>query len=68
MIKGIEVLPKLENNWISVGIHPWYIDIENWELDLLKIKKWVDNERFIAIGECGLDRVAGFDSATVIGL
>jgi TatD DNase family protein len=58
MIKGIEVLPKLENNWISVGIHPWYIDIENWELDLSKIKKWIDNEQVMAIGECGLDRLA----------
>lgn len=58
MIEEIDVIVKVRNNWISAGIHPWYIKMEDWQKDLQTLKKWIDNEQIIAIGECGLDRLA----------
>lgn len=58
MIEEIAAIVKVRNNWISAGIHPWYIKMEDWQKDLQTLKKWIDNEQIIAIGECGLDRLA----------
>lgn len=58
MIEEIDAIVKVRNNWISAGIHPWYIKMEDWQKDLQTLKKWIDNEQIIAIGECGLDRLA----------
>lgn len=41
--------------YFSVGFHPWYIDTFTEEL-FEKMKRWTDDKRFIAIGECGLDK------------
>lgn len=40
----------------SIGIHPWYIDKEKLDLHLEIIESQMSNEKFIAIGECGLDK------------
>ena len=58
MIEEIDAIVKVRDNWISAGIHPWYIKMEDWQKDLQTLKKWIDNEQIIAIGECGLDRLA----------
>lgn len=39
----------------SVGIHPWHADSFSEEL-LTKLEEWSEDKRFIAIGECGLDK------------
>ena len=46
----------------SVGIHPWHVDLFSEEL-LSKLEGWSKDKRFIAIGECGLDKNsnAGFE-------
>ncbi|MFA6580309.1 MAG: TatD family hydrolase [Paludibacter sp.] len=39
----------------SVGIHPWFINEYSKET-IENLIKWVKDERFFAIGECGLDK------------
>jgi len=46
-----------ENLYYSLGIHPWYIDDMTVETHYEFINKYIDNEKVIAIGECGLDRL-----------
>lgn len=39
----------------SLGFHPWYADMFSNEL-MNKMNKWIKDDRFVAIGECGLDK------------
>lgn len=39
----------------SSGIHPWYIDEDNWGKDLNILKEILSKKQCIALGECGLD-------------
>ena len=39
----------------SVGIHPWHADTFSEEL-LSKLEIWAYDNRFTAVGECGLDK------------
>lgn len=55
LIQDAEGLEGLQNDWISVGIHPWYANAENWESQLQIVEKMAGDERVLAIGECGLD-------------
>ena len=55
-------LPDVENflasdmqAWFSAGIHPCYIGDFTAEW-LEKMKTWLNDARFVAIGECGLDK------------
>lgn len=47
------------NNYFSCGIHPWYS--ENWEQQYSLLEKIVKNEKVVAIGETGLDKLKGAD-------
>jgi TatD DNase family protein len=40
----------------SIGIHPWYIDEKTLEKDLEIIESKLQQEKCLAIGECGLDK------------
>ena len=60
LTQDIEAYVKLGDSWVSVGIHPWYADLENWEDQVQKVKNLVDNEQVLAVGECGLDRRIAF--------
>ena len=57
MIQDAKEFDGLQNGWISMGIHPWYADAENWESQLRFIEKMAVHEKVLAIGECGLDRL-----------
>jgi len=46
-----------QKEFVSTGIHPWYIDEFSTNL-LEKIENWTTDNRMIAIGECGLDKNA----------
>ena len=39
----------------SVGFHPWYADTFSDEL-LNTMTEWLKDDRFVAVGECGLDK------------
>jgi TatD DNase family protein len=48
-----------ESGYFSLGLHPWFLD-KDWELafDLVRFQAR-QNERVLAIGECGFDRLKG---------
>lgn len=46
-----------EYTYLTVGIHPWYID--NKEESYHRLEEAISNEKVIMIGECGLDKVWG---------
>jgi TatD DNase family protein len=45
-----------QNNFFSLGIHPWYVNDYSYE-KLKDFEKIIDNKNFIAIGEIGIDKV-----------
>jgi TatD DNase family protein len=47
----------------SAGLHPWFLNKENFEYDFEKLTQLVQNQNIIAIGECGLDKLKGEDMA-----
>ena len=49
-----------ENNWYSVGIHPWQLDNHAWKEAAFKVhfKSLIHHPQVIAIGEAGLDKLA----------
>lgn len=40
----------------SIGIHPWYIEQNRLESDLQVIEEKLQDEKCLALGECGLDK------------
>lgn len=60
---GIDSDEISHSGYFSAGIHPW--DIENIDIGLalkvLNIK--LNDDRYIALGECGIDKVCGTDLA-----
>ncbi len=42
--------------YFSIGIHPWYIDINKVEADLQIIEEKLKLNNCLALGECGLDK------------
>jgi TatD DNase family protein len=45
---------------VSAGIHPWQLQ-PDFSLQLNQLEKIANQDKVIAIGECGLDRVKGTD-------
>ena len=45
--------------WLSYGIHPWYIHNTDAKDLIEKVKDTAQNNRVIAIGEAGLDKLKG---------
>lgn len=56
-LENLELTPSPQ--WLSVGIHPWYISPTQASLQLKKLGEVVQNEQVKLIGECGLDRMKG---------
>lgn len=49
------------NGKYSIGMHPWYIKEENWEIKFASLKNYSQHKNVAAIGECGLDKVCKTD-------
>ena len=47
------------SKFYSIGLHPWYLN--NYEEDLILLKKYSQNKNVLAIGECGLDYLCSTD-------
>ena len=45
----------------SIGIHPWFINKEKISEELLIVEQKLQNENCLALGECGLDKIAKTD-------
>jgi len=43
-------------NYYSIGIHPWYINVDSLEADLSIIEAKLQEPNCLALGECGLDK------------
>ena len=48
--RAVELAEKYQNVYFAVGIHPYHVD--DWKDDIFD---YVQHEKCIAIGECGLD-------------
>lgn len=46
---------NLEENYFSVGLHPWHIS-DDYANTIYKLKSIIDNKKLLAIGEIGLDK------------
>lgn len=58
--EALAVFPEeISNEWLSAGIHPWYISETNQKLQLEKLRQLANNQQIKFIGECGLDRLKG---------
>lgn len=44
---------------LSVGIHPWYLTEADAETSLEGLRKALQDDRVVALGEAGLDRLRG---------
>lgn len=42
--------------YFSIGIHPWYIDLDNLDEHLQIIETKLQQKNCLALGECGLDK------------
>ena len=49
------------SNPFSIGIHPWFINKENLEQEILIVEEKLKDKNCYAIGECGLDRITKTD-------
>jgi TatD DNase family protein len=45
------------NKYYSIGLHPWYIEEENYNLHLSQIAELAYQKEILAIGETGLDKI-----------
>lgn len=45
--------------YLSVGIHPWYLTEANWSAQWEWLSAAVHDERVVAVGEAGLDKITG---------
>ena len=59
-LQTLHVNPELraENlpNVCSLGLHPWFVQIESWETAWKNLVILAKSSNVVAIGECGLDR------------
>ena len=51
----------LSPGYYSAGLHPWHLESQNWQQQLLQLKKISTAENILALGECGLDKVCKTD-------
>lgn len=48
-----------KHQWVSAGIHPWYINEKNYSAQLDLLRELAGKDQVRLIGECGLDRLRG---------
>ena len=51
-----ELLAESLPNICSLGLHPWFVEIETWEIAWANLTDLAKLSQVVAIGECGLDR------------
>jgi TatD DNase family protein len=51
------------NQYYSIGLHPWYVNKENFAANFEKLTQYIGHKKVLAIGECGLDALKGEDLA-----
>ena len=56
----ISYCTSVKNRHFSLGIHPWYIN-DHQMLDLYSLEVLIEDEKPVAVGDCGLDYVKAKD-------
>ena len=51
-----ELLAESLPNICSLGLHPWFVEIDTWEIAWANLANLAKLSQVVAIGECGLDR------------
>jgi TatD DNase family protein len=51
-----ELLAESLPNTCSLGLHPWFVEIDTWEIAWVNLANLAKLSQVVAIGECGLDR------------
>lgn len=51
--------PDGSGAYLSVGIHPWYLEAQEAEVSLENLRQSLQDDRVVALGEAGLDRLRG---------
>jgi len=47
---------RLTGDYFSLGIHPWFIELQNIDTAIQTIASFLHHPQLLAIGECGLDK------------
>jgi len=59
-LQTLHVTPELQAeslpNTCSLGLHPWFVQLETWESAWANLADLAKLSQVVAIGECGLDR------------
>ena len=59
-LQTLHVIPELQAeslpNICSLGLHPWFVQLETWEMAWVNLADLAKLSQVVAIGECGLDR------------
>ena len=53
------VRPNDSVAYISIGIHPWHLNGQEAESQLAVLRRSLQDDRVVALGEAGLDRLCG---------
>ena len=46
----------------TIGIHPWFLTLENFEQQISFVRQYADHQNIIALGEAGFDKIKGPDA------
>lgn len=52
-------IPSAQGMAYTIGLHPWFFGDSDYEKPILKIKEFAAQNRIIAIGEAGFDKIRG---------
>lgn len=52
---------EMNGRKVSMGLHPWYLDKENFSAQFDGLAAFAGNAEVLAIGECGLDKLSSTD-------
>ncbi|MBK8556522.1 MAG: TatD family hydrolase [Lewinellaceae bacterium] len=63
---GQSRIPSAE--WLSVGLHPWYLKDIDWLAAEQWLREMAQNSRVVAVGEAGLDKACASDWETQPGV
>ncbi|GBO54804.1 hypothetical protein APA_2855 [Pseudanabaena sp. lw0831] len=71
-LQTLHVTPELQAeelpNICSLGLHPWFIQLETWEAAWSNLVNLAKLSQIVAIGECGLDRNIDLSLETQISI
>ena len=56
---GAKDFVPIEDQWYSVGVHPWDTLKEPTPQEWLDFEKAIERPEVVAIGECGIDKIKG---------